>query len=142
MYNIHVVQLDSSIRTNVATFDLFERLSRHSSTLKTTGETSIHTLPWITSVLSNCSQRVTRNGSQSQWLTYPLHPAFLKVQSLVLGPLLFLIYINNIVENISLEMIIIIIMIISSEINVTTCNIKPSRPRYASLPMTASYTRK
>jgi len=95
--------LDSGSRTDVAIFDFSKAFDSvpHRRLLAKIDSYGIRgsTLDWIRSFLSNRSQRVVVNGSQSTWL-----PVTSGVpQGTVLGPLLFLLYINDISDNIKSE---------------------------------------
>ena len=57
------------------------------------------TKAWISSFLSDRNQRVVLNGAQSSWI-----PVLSGVpQGTVLGPLLFLLYVNDITDDVSFE---------------------------------------
>ena len=95
--------LDRGLRTDMAIFDFSKAFDSvpHQRLILKLQSFGIHgnTLAWITSFLMNREQRVVVNGSQSSWL-----PVTSGVpQGTVLGPLLFLLYINDITSNIQSE---------------------------------------
>ena len=101
--NDWATSLNSSIRTDVAIFDFSKAFDsvphrRLHAKLQSYGING-RVLTWITAFLSNRCQRVTLKGSQSSWKSVTSG----NLQGTVLGPLLFLIYINDIVENLSSE---------------------------------------
>jgi len=92
--------LDSGFRTDVAVFDFSKAFD---SVLHTRLLGKLHSygicgqmLTWFSSFLLNHYQRVVVNGSQSSWSDVIWDVP----QGTVLGPLLFLLYINDITGNI------------------------------------------
>ena len=101
--NYWAKSIDSGLRTGVEIFDFLKtfHLVPHLRLLSKIESYGVRgsTLRWIKSFLTNRRQRVMINGSLSSW-----EPMTSGVpQETVLGPLLFLLYINDITKDISSE---------------------------------------
>ena len=83
-------------------------------------------LQWLASYLSNRKQRVVIPGAFSEWVAFTAGVP----QGSILGPLLFLIYINDIVED------------IHSHIRLTSLYLIVNEPNVAAMQLNSDLTKK